>query len=281
MPEFDEIKEKYIKTNGISLHTIVIGEGEPLILLHGFPDFWYGWKSVIPGLKNFYTLIIPDLRGYNLSDKPLGVENYTIDLLIEDIKGLIENLGYNEIFLAGHDWGGIIAWVFAEKYPQLVKKVAILNAPHIKIFHKKLQEDKDQQKASFYIFEFLKPDGEQLAIRNDFKWLKWAVFSGKKEATFSEQDKEKYIKAWSQPNAILSGVNYYRANTSFKNWTGIITVPTLVIHGMKDVAVLPSVLDGLEHYVKNIEIIRAEHSSHWVMYDEPELVISQFKRFFI
>jgi pimeloyl-ACP methyl ester carboxylesterase len=277
----DEIEEKYIETNAIKLHTIIIGNGEPLLLLHGFPDFWYGWKNIIPGLKDHYKLIIPDMRGYNLSDKPLGVENYTIDILIEDIKGLIENLGYESVYLAGHDWGGAVVWPFAEKYPQLIKKLAIINAPHMKIFQKKLQNNKEQQKASFYIFEFLKPNGEQFVIKDDFKWLKWAVFSGmENKKDFSEKDKQKYINAWSQPNAIVSGVNYYRANISFKNWSGIITVPTLVIHGMKDIAVLPSVLDGLENYVKDLEIIRAEKSSHWVMHDEPDLIVNQFKRFF-
>jgi len=276
---FDEIEEKLIKTNGIKLHTVMIGEGPPLVLLHGFPDFWYGWKSVIPGLKKHYKLIIPDMRGYNLSDKPKGVSNYKIELLIEDIKGLIESLNLGKIFLAGHDWGGAVAWTFAEKYPDMLQKLAILNAPHMKIFQQKLRTDKKQQEASFYIFEFLKPDGEQFAIKDDFKWLKWAVFSGNKK-DFTDFDKEQYLSAWTQPGAILGGVNYYRANTSFKDFTGKITIPTLVIHGMKDVALLSSVLDGLPDYVDDLKIVRLEDSSHWVMHDQPELVISSFKEFF-
>ena len=280
MELFDEIEEKMIETNGIKLHTVVIGEGQPLVLLHGFPDFWYGWKSVIDGLKKHYKLIIPDMRGYNLSDKPEGVENYKIELLIDDIKGLIESLKLGKIFLAGHDWGGIVAWAFAEKYPELLQKLAILNAPHMKIFQEKLRTDKKQQKASYYVFEFLKPDGEKFLFKNDYKWLKFAVFEGmKNKSNFTEFDKEQYLSAWTQP-AILGGVNYYRANTSFKDWSGKIAVPTLVIHGMKDVAVLSSVLDGLPDYVDNLKIIRAENSSHWVMHDQPELVISSFKEFF-
>ena len=280
MELFDEIEEKMIETNGIKLHTVVIGEGQPLVLLHGFPDFWYGWKSVIDGLKKHYKLIIPDMRGYNLSDKPEGVENYKIELLIDDIKGLIESLKLGKIFLAGHDWGGIVAWAFAEKYPELLQKLAILNAPHMKIFQEKLRTDKKQQKASYYVFEFLKPDGEKFLFKNDYKWLKFAVFEGmKNKSNFTEFDKEQYLSAWTKP-AILGGVNYYRANTSFKDWSGKIVVPTLVIHGMKDVAVLSSVLDGLPDYVDNLKIIRAENSSHWVMHDQPELVISSFKEFF-
>lgn len=276
MSWINDIEEKYIETNGIKLHTIIIGQGEPLLLLHGFPDFWYGWKNVIPGLMNNYKLIIPDLRGYNLSDKPLGVENYTMDILVKDIKGLIEYFA-DDVYLVGHDWGGAVVWVFTEKHPNMVKKLGIINAPHMKIFQEQLRNNKKQQKASYYIFEFLKPNGEQLALMDDFKWLKWAVFSGGK---LSDIDKQKYIDAWSKPNAVISGVNYYKANVSFKDWSGIIKVPTLVIHGMKDVAVLPGILDGLSEYVKDLTIVRAEKSSHWVMHDEPDLVVSEFKKFF-
>ncbi|MFW9947474.1 MAG: alpha/beta fold hydrolase [Candidatus Odinarchaeota archaeon] len=275
-----EIEEKYIFVNGIRLHIVIIGSGEPLILLHGFPDFWYGWKSVIPKLKDDFKLIIPDLRGYNLSDKPKGIRKYRIELLVDDIHGLSEKLNLSSFFLAGHDWGAVISWAFAEKYPKKVKKLAILNGPHPKIFQEKLRTDKDQQKASFYIFEFLKPDGEKFVYENDYKWLKWAVFKGMiNKKDFTELDKQKYLEAWSQPNAILSGVNYYRANLNFDNWTGIINVPTLVIHGMQDIAVLPQVLDELSEYVKNITIVKI-NASHWVMHDEPELIVANFLKFF-
>lgn len=281
MELFDEIEEKMIETNGIKLHTVMIGEGPPLVLLHGFPDFWYGWKSVIHDLKKDYKLIIPDMRGYNLSDKPEGVDNYKMEFLMGDIKGLIESLGLETVFLAGHDWGGVVAWAFAEKYPELLRKLAILNAPHSKIFQEKLRTDKNQQKASFYIFEFLKPDGEKFLFENDYKWLKSAVFEGMtNKSNLTDFDKEQYLNAWAQPGAILGGVNYYRASSSSKDLTGKITVPTLVIHGMKDVAVLSSVLDGLSDFVNDLKIVRAENSSHWVMHDQPELVVSSFKEFF-
>jgi len=281
MELFDEIEEKMIETNGIKLHTVMIGKGPPLVLLHGFPDFWYGWKGVIGGLKKYYKLIIPDMRGYNLSDKPEGVDNYKMSFLMEDIKGLIESLGLEKVFLAGHDWGGVVAWAFAEKYPDLLHKVAILNAPHSKIFQKQLRTDKKQQEASYYIFKFLRPDGEKFLFEDDYKWLKFAVFEGMiNQKNLTDFDKEQYLSAWKQPGAILGGVNYYRASTPSKDLTGIIKIPTLVIHGMKDVAVLSSVLDGLSDYVKDLKIVRAENSSHWVMHDQPELVISSFKEFF-
>ena len=280
MALFKEIEEVYIDTNGIKLHTIVIGTGEPLILLHGFPEFWYCWKSVIPGLKEKFQLIIPDMRGYNLSDKPNDLEKYKMEYLIKDIKGIIEELNLKKVFLAGHDWGGAVAWAFAEKYPELLKKLIILNAPHLKIFQKTLRTDKKQQEASSYIFEFLKPNAEKKLYEDDYRRLKRAVFEDMiNKSNFTEFDKEKYIEAWSQPGALLGGVNYYRANTSFDEWTGIIEVPTLVIWGMKDVALLPQQLEGLSDYVKNLKIIRSENSSHWITNDDPDLIVSSITEF--
>ncbi|MFX1390352.1 MAG: alpha/beta fold hydrolase [Promethearchaeota archaeon] len=271
----DDIEELYIETNGVKLHTIIVGNGKPLVLLHGFPEFWYCWSKVIPLLRNDFKLIIPDMRGYNLSDKPKGVENYKVEILIEDIKGLCEEFGLHKFNLAGHDWGGAVAWIFAEKYPELLEKLIILNAPHHKIFAQKLKTDKKQQKASFYIFEFYKPDGEKFIINNNFEQLRNFVFT----ENFSDTDKQKYIQAWSQPGAIQGGVNYYKANSSFENWTGIIKVPTLVIWGMKDLFLTPQLLDGLSNYVKDLRIETNEKSSHWITHDFPNFVSSKIKEF--
>jgi pimeloyl-ACP methyl ester carboxylesterase len=278
---YNDIKENFIEINNIKLHVVTIGSGQSLLLLHGFPDFWYGWKNVIPKLKDKFQLIIPDMRGYNLSDKPRGIQKYRIEMLIEDIRGIIEKLNLGKIYLAGHDWGGVVTWAFAEEYPNLLKKIAILNAPHPKIFQYKLRNDKKQQKASFYIFEFLKANGEKWLFEEDYKWLKWAVFEGMvNKKDFSESDKQKYLEAWTQENAILSGVNYYRANLNFDEFTGNIKVPTLVIHGMKDAALLPGVLEGLSNYVSDLKIIRAKNASHWVIHDEPDLIVKNFMEFF-
>lgn len=278
----DEIEHLKVEVNNISIHVAIIGKGKPLFLLHGFPDFWYGWKNLIPLLKNEYKLIIPDMRGYNLSDKPDDVEDYKMDLLIDDVIKLADFFQIDKMYLVGHDWGGVIAWCLAEKYPQRLEKVMILNAPHPKIFQERLLKDKEQQRASFYIFEFLKPGGEQFVIKDNFKWLRWAVFSGmENKKNFTEFDKQQYLKAWAEPGAIVGGVNYYRANLDFKGWTGIIEVPTVLIHGMKDIAVLPSVLDDLNEYVKDITIIKAENASHWVMHDVPELISRSIKKHFV
>ncbi|MFX0072451.1 MAG: alpha/beta fold hydrolase [Candidatus Hermodarchaeota archaeon] len=182
MTLFDDVEEKYIETTkGVKLHTILIGSGEPLILLHGFPDFWYGWKKIILGLKDEYRLIVPDMRGYNLSDKPKGISKYSLQYLTEDIKKLSEQLNLEKFNLVGHDWGGVTAWAFAEKFPEVLNKLIILNAPHPKIFEEKLKTDKKQQRASFYIFKFLKPKGEAFLYENDYEALKLAVFGMSKK----------------------------------------------------------------------------------------------------
>jgi len=275
-----EIEEKYVEVSGIKLHTVLIGSGEPLVLLHGFPDFWYGWKNVILGLKDDFKLVVPDTRGVNLSEKPTGVENYDLKLLVDDVKNLSEKLELGRFSLAGHDWGGLIAWGFADKYPEKLKKLIVLDSPHYRIMSKQIVSDKKQRKASGYIFQMLKPGGEEAFIRNNYQLLKYAVFgNARKKDAFTEFDKEKYVEAWSQPGAILGGVNYYRANRSFQGWSGVIKTPTLVIHGMKDSYVKPGVLEGLDEYVKDLTIVKAEESSHWVMHDAPELVVSSIRKF--
>ncbi len=269
------IEEKYIETNGIKLHTIIAGSRKPLILLHGFPEFWYCWSRIIPLLKDNFKLVIPDMRGYNLSDKPEGAENYKTEIILEDIKGLSEKLKLGKFSLAGHDWGGVISWLFAEKYPELLEKLIILNAPHNKIFAQILRTSKEQQKASSYILRFQQLNGEKYLIENNYKALKSVVFND----NFSELDKKKYIEAWSQPGAILGGVNYYRAKNDYSDWTGIIEVPTLVLWGMKDLALRPQLLEGLSDYVKDLRIEKHEKSTHWITHDAPEFVASKILDF--
>ena len=300
---FDEIEEVYIEANGIKLHTMLIGSGKPIILLHGFPDFWYGWKDIMLGLKGEFKLIAPDLRGYNLSSKPAGIKNYSLELLINDIKGLSESLKLDKFYLVGHDWGGPIAWAFAGMYPELLEKLILINGPHPLIIRDLIAKDEEQRNASSYIFEFIKPDSAKKLMDNNFKILKAvlnmdfvdladllkgaALTKGKfpkREKSLSDFDIEKYVEAWSQPGAINAGLDYYRASITEQlvggTWKGEIDVPTLVIHGMDDVALTPKILNGLENYVKDLKIVKIEGASHWVMVDAPEKVNSSIREFF-
>ena len=239
------MEEKYIEGyGGVRLHTMITGAGEPLILLHGFPDFWYGWKNVILGLKDEFKLVVPDTRGINLSSKPEGVENYSLDYLVDDIKILSEKLNLGVFNLVGHDWGGAIAWAFAYKYPELLKKLVIIDSAHPGLFRKQIKEIPKQRRSSGYMRQLLKPGGEQSMFKNDMMILKAAVFgTARKKGAFTEEDQQLYIESWSQPNSLLCAVNYYRANRRIDDSVGFIEVPTLVIHGMKDNFVRPLVLE--------------------------------------
>jgi pimeloyl-ACP methyl ester carboxylesterase len=153
----------------------------------------------------------------------------------------------------------------------MIKKLGIINAPHFKIFQEKLKSDEAQKKASYYIYIFLKPGGEKVLIDDDFKRLR-AGFKNREE-------EDRYVEAWSN-GTITCGVNYYRANLDYEDWSGIIKVPTLVIHGMEDKAILPGVLDGLDQYVANLKIIRADNIGHSAMKEDPQMVASALLDFF-
>ncbi len=279
---FDEIEERYVETNGIKLHTIIIGEGEPIVMLHGFPDFWYGWKNIILGLKDKFKLIVPDTRGINLSDKPEGVENYKMKTLAEDIRGLVKALHLDKFTLVGHDWGTVISFAYAGLYPESLKRLIVLNGSHPKTFESFGKTTEEQEKASSYIEVFNRPDAVALFTKDDFRGLRVSeVFNNK-----TEFDKDKYREAWSQPGALDCGFNYYRANVGdqvrldvFNDWSGDIDVPTLVIWGMKDPLLTPIVLTEIEKYVTNLKIVRRPTTAHWVMNEDPNLVIEEIEKF--
>ncbi|MBY9003188.1 MAG: alpha/beta hydrolase [Candidatus Lokiarchaeota archaeon] len=276
----ESIEEKYIEVNGVMLHTIIAGSGESLILLHGFPDFWYGWNNVIEGLKEDFKLIVPDTRGINLSDKPEGEENYEIDILANDIIELSKKLNLGKFTLVGHDWGGVISYYIAYKYPEYIKKLIICNSSHPAIHREKMKTDDKQRRSGGYLAQLMKPGAEESFFRNDMLALKGSVFgTSRRKNAFTEEDKQKYIESWSQPNSILNGINYYRANKYVSKQIGSIEVPTLVIHGMKDNFIRPITLEGLSDYVKDLKIVKAEKSSHWVMHDAPEIVCSSIREF--
>ena len=278
MEQFEGMEEKYIETNGIKLHTMIIGSGEPLLLIHGFPDFWYGWKNIIPGLKDKYRLIIPDMRGFNLSDKPEGAKNYEMKYILNDIKGLSEVLNLGKFNLAGHDWGGAAVWAFAAKYPELLNKLIAINAPHVQIMTKLLSTDDEQRNASRYMLTFRKPNCEKLLMAENFQAIRTMFFGNTiRKGGYNKLDEKKYIEAWSQPGALTGGLNWYRAPVT--NFYGEIKVPTLVIHSMNDTYFTNKILEGLSDYVKDLKILRIENASHWIKIDAPEVVVSSIKEF--
>jgi len=280
MELLEEIEERFIETNGVKLHTIIIGEGDPIILLHGFYDFWYSWKDVILALKDEYKLIVPDTRGINLSEKPEGVDNYYPEVLINDIKGLAEALQLGKFTLVGHDWGGSIALGFATMYPDLLKKLIVLNTMHSGLLAKLIRTDKEFRASASYQLDFIKKGSE------DTMNIEWETFNDNLLSAKDDFDKDIYLKAWKQPGALKSGLNYYRAaykrareGKNPEDWGGIINVPTLVIWGKKDKTLRTVLATGLKDFIQDIKFAWSEEGGHFIMADDPKLVISSIREF--
>ncbi|MFY9221139.1 MAG: alpha/beta hydrolase [Blastocatellia bacterium] len=291
------MEHKYAEVNGVKLHYVCSGSGKLMLFLHGFPEFWYEWKNQLAEFGQDHFAVAPDMRGYNLSDKPESLADYQVDVLVDDVKALADHLGYEKLTLIAHDWGGAIAWVFALKYPNYLDKLVIINAPHPIVFQRELIENPAQQEASQYMLVFRSEQAEGILSSENYAPLVQNTLSeGLEKGFFTEEDKQAYLAAWSQPGALTGGLNYYRAAevgpptneedksrlTAFSaNFPDpIIQVPTLVIWGEKDPYLLLGNLEGLSDYVPNLTIKRIEDGSHWVVHEQPKLV-NQYIREFI
>jgi len=285
-------EHKYVDVNDIRLHYVTAGKGKLIMFLHGFPEFWYEWKNQLAEFGRDYRAVAPDMRGYNLSSKPIEVEQYRMKYLIDDIRALAEHLGYRKFILVAHDWGGGVAWPFAIRHPEYLEKLIIINAVHPVNFMRELRDNPAQQKASQYILVYRTREAEDILARNNYAILVSSLLEdGIKQGYFTEEDKKAYIEAWSQPGALTGGLNYYRA-AHLGSFTGesdddlsadpslfMVAVPTLVIWGEKDKWLLTDNLEGLEKYVTNLTIKRIPDGSHWVIHEKPGLVNSYIREF--
>jgi len=269
-----ELEHSHIETNGIKLHVVQAGpqSGIPVILLHGFPEFWYGWRKQIPALvEEGCRVIVPDQRGYNLSDKPKGVKNYNIFTLVEDIVGLIDALGYERVNLVGHDWGAVVAWTLAYKHPERLHKLCIMNVPHPNVMRRFLTRDLEQIRRSWYVFLFQLPWIPEAGMKRDnWRGAELALRGSGKIHTFTNEDIEKYKEAWSQPDAMTSMINWYRASVRNPSWTSgemRIKVPTLMMWGMKDFALTHRMARPSMDYVDDGNLILFPEATHWVQHD--------------
>ncbi len=278
----EEWKHAFVNVNGIRMHYVTQGKGRLLLLLHGFPDFWYVWKFQIPELDKYFRVVAPDLRGYNETDKPEGVDKYSLDLLVEDIRGLVNALGEKQAIIVGHDWGGIIAWSLAAFNPETTEKLVILNAPHPHAYATRTKNSFRQLQKSWYVFFFQIADiPEQVLSKNDYFFLKNMLrLSFTRNDVLAEEDLKSYVEAWSKPGALTAAINYYRANSNptilFSDRTIAfpkIKSPTLVIWGEQDVALSKDLIVGTEELVDAFYSIRyLRNSGHWVQLEEPNLV---------
>ncbi|NNE66857.1 MAG: alpha/beta hydrolase [Pyrinomonadaceae bacterium] len=264
----------------ITLHYAEAGTGDQLVvLLHGFPEFWYSWRHQLKDLAAAgYTVVAPDMRGYNLSDKPADVSAYEIEELVQDVSDLIEHLGFEKAVVIGHDWGAGVAWAFSQRKPEMLTKLASLQVPPPSIWKK--NQTVSQFLASWYMFFFQLPWLPELMLTSsDFRKLAIALKTTTAEkGVFSDEDVALYKKAWSQEGAITGGLNYYRANILKRMFgKGIppkkIDVPTLFIYGEQDHAVLPQTVANTGDIVSGeYRELRIPESGHWVQNEARETV---------
>ena len=294
-------KHDYAEVNGVKLHYVAAGEGPLVLFLHGFPEFWYGWKEQLLEFGKDHLAVAPDMRGYNLSSKPEAVEQYRMKDLVEDVRALAEHLGHQKFVLAGHDWGGVVAWAFALAHPACLEKLVIVNAPHPAVFLRELRDNPAQQQASQYMLLFRTPQAEPILSANGYAALVNVVLGeGLKSGAFTEEDKQAYLSAWSQPGALTGGLNYYRASGigppapgpalvetkeealahfGVESFRMAVQVPTLVIWGEKDTALLPGNLEGMETFVPNLTLRRIPEGTHWVVHEKPAEVNGYIREF--
>jgi pimeloyl-ACP methyl ester carboxylesterase len=293
------LTHEYAEVNGVRLHYAKAGSGPLIVFLHGFPEFWYEWKNQIAEFSRDHTAVAPDMRGYNLSSKPTELAAYQMPQLVEDVRALtaqlLKSTGGTKFTLVAHDWGGVVAWVFAAQHPEMLDKLVIVNAPHPTVFGRLLAEDKGQQQASQYMLMFRSPEAEATLSGNSYALLTSMVLgAGLKDGTVTEADRKMYVDAWSQPGALTGGLNYYRASaigppapsgaggqveaasaapppeaTAASTPPIIVRVPTLVIWGEKDTALLASNLNGLDQVVPALTIRRVPEGTHWVVREKP------------
>lgn len=277
---------RYATVNGVRLHYVEYGKGPLILLLHGFPECWYAWRYQLPALAQAgFRVVAPDLRGYNLSDKPRGVHAYRMECLIGDVKGLIQTLGEDRAVVVGHDWGGVIAWQLAISEPQMVKKLIILNAPHPQRYLEALKTP-GQLLRSWYVLFFQLPWLPELMIRSfGFAGLRQRLLNEPVHAdAFDEVTVKVYQRALAQPGALTAALNYYRAG--FRSLVrGLrpniqpIEMPTLVIWGEQDRYLGADLLEGLEPWVKDLTVERFADASHWVQAEVPERVNERMLQF--
>lgn len=277
------VTHSYAHVNSIRLHYAAQGTGSLVLFLHGFPEFWYEWRNLLPEFGKDHLVVAPDMRGYNLSDKPTEVEQYQMHHLVGDVRALAEYLGYQRFTLVGHDWGGMVAWYFAMTHPTWLDKLIIINAPHEAIFRRELTHNPAQQQASAYAQMFRDPRAEAILSARNYARLTQMLFGS--NLFGSEAEKKEYITAWSRPGALTGGLNYYRAMTgqdpanASHPASAMVNVPTLVIWGEKDTALLAGNLDGLTLYVPNLSIKRIPDGTHWVIHEQPLTVIALMREF--
>jgi pimeloyl-ACP methyl ester carboxylesterase len=274
-----DIRDRFVTTNGVRLHVLEAGpeNGPMIVFLHGFPDCCYAWRRQLEYFSDLgYLVVAPDQRGYNLSDKPPGVEAYHPHELARDLVGLIEAYRRDQIFLVGHDLGGMVSWWAAAQYPERFKRLVIMNCPHPHVMRTNLFGNVDQMQKSWYIFFFQVPQApEKMVSAHDFSWPVNVLGKTSRPGTFSREELEEYRRAFAQPGSCEAMINWYRAFVPlfFETEAPLnISVPTRIFWGVKDAALVRELAVLSAEYCQDARVIYFEDATHWVQHEESDKI---------
>jgi epoxide hydrolase 4 len=262
-----KVKQGYVDSNGVKIHYATAGSGPLIVMIHGFPDYWYTWRKQMEGLSDKYQVVAIDQRGYNLSDKPEGVENYAIPLLVGDVIAVIKHFGKDKAIIVGHDWGGAVAWALALGAPQYVDRLIILNLPHPRGITRELAHNPKQQAASEYARNFQKEGAENMIKPEQLAF--WVT---------DADAKPKYVEAF-QRSSLKAMLNYYKANYPREPYQEDASpvvktqMPVLMFHGLKDTALLSGALNNTWDWMgKDLTLVTIPDAGHFVQQDAADLV---------
>jgi pimeloyl-ACP methyl ester carboxylesterase len=280
------LEKIFFENAGVALHALAAGpkDGPVAVLLHGFPEFWYGWHKPTEALAEAgFRVIVPDQRGYNLSGKPRRVASYALSELVSDVIAIADQLGQKKILLAGHDWGAAVAWSTAVWHPERIAKLAIVNVPHPSVLRRFLNTRPRQMLRSWYIFFFQIPWlPETLFSAFDFCLARRALVRSSRRGTFSAEDLAQYRTAWSQPGALTAMINWYRAavryRARFRDPT--VRVPTRILWGERDKFLISEMARASLGHCTHGELFPFPDATHWLPHEEPARVSELLIEFF-
>uniref|UniRef100_A0A0B6ZKI8 AB hydrolase-1 domain-containing protein n=1 Tax=Arion vulgaris TaxID=1028688 RepID=A0A0B6ZKI8_9EUPU len=275
----------YLHLEEVRIHYVSKGsDDKPLmLLLHGFPEFWYSWRFQLKEFSKNYRVVAIDQRGYGDSDKPQGISQYRLERMVKDVRQMIPALGYRSCTLVGHDWGGAVTWAFSGCYPNMVEKAVVLNCPHPDVFQRYLHSHWSQFWKSWYMFFFLLPILPEIYI--GLSGLKFfdIIFLGKKGGVLTgattQEDVEAYKYLFQTFNSRTGPINYIRAGMIYGTNMQRVTKPMLLVWGCRDIAIEKGQAELCKEYADNLSVKYIENASHWVQMDEPEQVNKYIREF--
>jgi len=279
----DRLAHQSVEVNGVELHYASAGNGPLIVFLHGFPQSWYQFRHQLADFSQDHLAVAPDLRGHNLSSKPNDVHAYFTCSLVEDVRQLVEHLGYERFVLVGHDVGGAVAWSFALHHPEMLSALVVLDTPHPVLFDRALHDDAEQQQASAYMLTARRPDAAEIFAADDFRVLRDSLA----EPFISEEDLDYYVNSWREPGAMAAALRWFHAEGQgppspdgtpasaniVRHISPLtVTVPTLVMYPTADRWIRPASHAGLERYVADLTFIQVDDATHWLGEERPALV---------